>query len=60
MKEITLNYIAIALGLIDYLVENHGEDEAIRALFYTADLTIKEIMALGFELDKIKEALGDE
>lgn len=60
MKEVTLNYIGIALGLIDYLMENYGEDEAIRALFFTADLNIKEIMALGFELDSIKEALGDD
>lgn len=60
MKEVTLDYIGIALNLITYLVENYDEYEAINALFYTCDLNIQQIMALGFELDTIKEALGDD
>lgn len=59
MKEVTLNYVAIALGLIDYLVENFDEHEAIKALFYTCDLSVREIEALGFEFEEIKQALGD-
>jgi hypothetical protein len=57
---IAINYIAVANDLVDYIAENFGSSQAIRALYYSCSLTKKEIEAFGFMAWQIKEALGDE
>jgi hypothetical protein len=57
---VKINYVAVANELVDYIVDNFGSTQAIRALYYSCSLKRKEIEAFGFSAYEIEQAIGDE